>query len=105
MNNLDLLVGQTQRNLTYAYWALFGGVLAALIFLPRPIDESIRTLLITLAGVLGTLVTMQNQFWFARPRVAGVPDPTTTVTTSTGMPPDPVVAVTTTVPTPPQATP
>ena len=85
MTDLDLLIGRTQRNLTYVYWLLFSGVLAALIFIPRPLDDSTKTLLITFAGILGTLVTMQNQFWFARARAAGVPDPsTTTVSTPAG---------------------
>ena len=97
MTDLDLLIGRTQRNLTYVYWFLFSGVLAALIFIPRPLDDSTKTLLITLAGILGTLVTMQNQFWFARTRAAGVPDPTTTtVTTPSATENPPSVAVTVT---------
>lgn len=82
MTELDKLIAHTQRNVTYAYWVLFAVVIGTLIFLPRPLDESIKTLLITLAGILGTLVTFQNQFWFARSRTAGVPDPTTTTTTT-----------------------
>lgn len=84
MNTLDQLIATTQRNITYAYWALFGLALLALMFLPRPLDESTKTLLITLLSVLGTLITQQNSFWFARQRLAGVPDPQATTTTTTG---------------------
>lgn len=94
MNELDHLIARTQRNITYAYWALFGGALAALIFLKKPLDESTKTILITLLGVLGTLITMQNQFWFARQRTAGVPDPSPTTVIQTG---DPNAPTTTTV--------
>ncbi len=90
MKDLDTLIANTQRNLTYVYWLLFAAVLGTLLFLPRPLDESIKTLLITLAGILGTLVTMQNQFWFSRPRVAGIPDPATTTTTTVTTPSTPV---------------
>lgn len=80
MEPIALLIANTQRNLTYVYWLLFAGVIGILLFLPRPLDESIKTLLITMAGILGTLVTMQNQFWFSRNRTSGVPDPATTTT-------------------------
>lgn len=82
MNALDDLIARTQRTITYAYCALFAGAIAALLFLPKPLDDSTKTLLITLLGVLGTLITMQNQFWFARSRTAGIPDPVTTTTTT-----------------------
>jgi hypothetical protein len=82
MSPLDALIARAQRNITYAYIVLFAGAIAALLFLPRPLDDSTKTLLITLLGVLGTLVTMQTQFWYARNRTGGVPDPATTTTTT-----------------------
>ncbi len=82
MNALDALIARTQRNITYGYCVLFAAAIAALLFLPKPLDDSTKTLLITLLGVLGTLITMQNQFWFARSRTAGIPDPATTTTTT-----------------------
>ena len=78
--SIDTIVGRTQRNLTYLYWFLFALVLAALVFLPRPMDESSRTVLQMLLAILGTLITQQSSFWFARVRTAGVPDPTQVVT-------------------------
>ena len=105
MTPLDLLIARTQRHLTFIYWLLFAAVLGALIFVPRPLDDSVKTLLITMAGILGTLVTMQNQFWFARQRTAGVPDPTTTTTTTTKIDPGPPATIeTTTTPAPPVPT-
>lgn len=80
MNPLDEMLAKIQRNITYGYMILFGACLGAFIFLPKPLDESIKAVLIGLTGVLGTLITMQNQFWFARSRSATVPDPTTTTT-------------------------
>lgn len=80
---MDLLLAKTQRNITYAYVLLFAFALGALLFLPKPLDDSTKTMLITMIGVLGTLITMQNQFWFARSRPAGVPDPTVPTTTTT----------------------
>lgn len=83
MNPLDLLIGQTQRNITYLYWGLFSAALAGLLFLPKPIDESVKTVLLMLLATLATIITQQSSFWYARQRSAGVPDPTvTTVTTS-----------------------
>jgi hypothetical protein len=84
MTMLDLLIAKTQRNITYAYWALFSSALLALFCLPRPLDDSTKTLLITLLSVLGTLITQQNSFWFARHRPGGIPDPQATTTTTTG---------------------
>lgn len=91
MDAVDKLIANTQRNVTYLYMALFAAAIAGLIFLPKPLDDSVKTILITMLGILGTLVTMQNQFWFARPRSAGVPDPTVITTTS---PPGQTVSVT-----------
>jgi len=80
MTDLDILIGQSQRNITYGYIALFALALAGLVFLPKPIDEPTNTLLTTLLSVLGTILVQQSSFWFARNRPAGVPDPTTTTT-------------------------
>jgi hypothetical protein len=105
LKDLDTLIGSTQRNITYVYIALFAGALAALLFLPRPLDESTKTLLITLLGILGTLITQQSNFWFARQRTAGVPDPSTTTTsTTTTTTPTPAIVQTTTTGAPPNET-
>lgn len=77
---IDLLIAKTQRNISYLYWLLFAGALIALMFLPKPLEDSTKTLLITLLSVLGTLITQQNSFWYARSRAGGIPDPNTTTT-------------------------
>ena len=76
MNDLDSLIANAQRNITYGYILLFTLSLAALIFMPKPIDPQTNTLLVTLLSVLGTILVQQSSFWFARQRSAGVPDPT-----------------------------
>jgi len=83
MNDLDLLIAKAQRSITYLYWFLFAVSLGGLLFLPKPIDDSIKTLLLMMLGALITLITQQSSFWFARQRAAGVPDPTTTTTSTT----------------------
>lgn len=79
MNPLDDVVARTQRNVTYGYMSMFAFAMGALFFLPKPLDEFTKTLLISLLSVLGTLITQQSSFWMARQRTAGVPDPQQTV--------------------------
>jgi hypothetical protein len=100
MDTIDTLIARTQRNITYLYCVLFAAVLAVLILLPKPLDQATNTLLISLLSVLGLLITQQSNFWFARSRTAGVPDPiTTTSTTTTPTPIGVSTNVTTTTPT------
>lgn len=75
MNEIDLLIAKTQRNLTFAYCLLIAVVLLAFLFLPKPLDEATKTLLSIVLTALIALVQQQNAFWFARQRAAGVPDP------------------------------
>lgn len=70
---LDLHVAKTQANVTYGYMLLFGGAVAALIFIRKQVDPQLNTLLVTLLSVLGTIMVQQSSFWFARNRSAGVP--------------------------------
>lgn len=70
---LDLHVAKTQANVTYGYMILFGGAVAALIFIRKQVDPQLNTLLVTLLSVLGTIMVQQSSFWFARQRTAGVP--------------------------------
>lgn len=83
MNNLDREIANTQRNITYAYVALIATVLVAFLFMPKPIDEATKTLLSIILTALIALAQQQSSFWFARQRVAGVPDPATTTSTTT----------------------
>lgn len=79
--NLDVLIGRTQRNTTYLYAFLVISSILFLIFLPNP-SEVAKTILVSIANVFGTVIVMQNTFWFGRPRGAGVPDPTAPGTTT-----------------------
>jgi hypothetical protein len=98
MTQLDLLIGQTQRNITYVYAVIFVLSIGLLIFLPSP-SEVAKTILIASSATLGTILIMQNQFWYGRPRGAGIPDPvTTTITTQTPQPPAPQTTTVTTTP-------
>lgn len=98
MTQLDILIGQTQRNITYVYAGIFVLSIGLLIFLPNP-SEVAKTILIGSSATLGTILIMQNQFWYGRPRGAGVPDPvTTTITTQTPPPPAPQTTTVTTSP-------
>lgn len=87
MTTLDQMIANTQRNVTYLYALIFVASIALLIFLPNP-SEVAKTILIASSATLGTILIMQNTFWYGRPRSAGVPDPTTIQTTTTGEPPN-----------------
>jgi len=81
--NPDVMIARTQRNTTYLYGFLFALVLAALVFLPKPMDETSKTVLQMLLAGLLTLITAQNSFWFLRQRAAGLTNPVITTTTTT----------------------
>jgi hypothetical protein len=99
MTQLDLLIARTQRNNTYLYALIFVLSISLLIFLPDP-SEVAKTILIASSATLGTILIMQNQFWYGRPRGAGIPDPvTTTITTETPSPPAPQTTTVTLTPT------
>lgn len=98
MNALDLFIARTQRNTTYLYACIFVLSIGLLIFLPNP-SEVAKTILIASSATLGTILIMQNQFWYGRPRGAGIPDPvTTTIKTETPPPPAPQTTTVTTTP-------
>lgn len=79
MSELDLLIGKSQRDLSRATLVILVVVLGLLLVPPMfgapPINQTVENiLLVILGGVLGGYAA-QNQFWFGRPRSAGVPDP------------------------------
>jgi hypothetical protein len=97
MNSLDDLIAQTQRNLSYFDRVLFAVILILLGLTPlmgKPYDEWLQNILLIMVGALIGHLTNQNQFWFMRQRVSGVPDPTATTTTTTT--PNPAIVRTTT---------
>lgn len=81
MNDLDMYIAQTQRAATFFYMRLFGCCIVGLIVIALfPTDSTamnatIVTLLTTGATTLANLLMQQSNFWFARSRGGGVPDP------------------------------
>lgn len=81
---IDMLIATTQKRVTYLYFTIFALVLMSLVgtifvqtWVPGlDVPDGLQTLLTSLLGVLTALITMQSQFWFARSRGGGVPDPT-----------------------------
>lgn len=80
--NLDLMTGHAQRDLSRGTLLVIAGVLYAL-FLGPNLDALAEKLLLVMLGGLVTAWAGQNQFWFGRPRGAGIPNPETTTTTTT----------------------
>jgi hypothetical protein len=80
--NIDLLIGRTQRSISTGTLWVIAGVLAALLFL-EGVDAVVKDLLLLVLGALLGGWASQNQFWFGRPRGAGVPDPSLTETKTT----------------------
>lgn len=81
-DSIDGLIARTQRSLSNLTLMVIAGVLAAL-FLLEGVDSVVKDLLLLVLGaVLGGWAS-QNQFWFGRPRGAGVPDPSLTETKTT----------------------
>jgi hypothetical protein len=82
VNSIDLIIARTQRLITVLTLALIAGVVVA-IFIVTDISATVEKILIfILGGLMGGYAT-QSQFWYGRPRAAGVPDPSVTTTTST----------------------
>lgn len=96
-DSIDGLIARTQRSLSNRTLIVIAGVLAALFLLK--VDSGVRDLLLLVLGALLGGYASQNQFWYGRPRGAGVPDPVaTTITTSTQPPPQPQTTTITTMP-------
>jgi hypothetical protein len=68
MNSTDYLLAKAQISLSHLMSGGFLAVIFVLIFFHRDLDDTSKTLLTGLAGVLGTIVTQQNGYWFQRQR-------------------------------------
>jgi len=82
MYDVDKLLARAQVGLACLFSFGFFGLLAGLIFFHRDMTPTELTILTGLVSVLGTLLALQMNFFFARTRPAALPDPTTTTTST-----------------------
>ena len=68
MNDTDHLLARAQVSLSHIMAGGFLAVIFVLIFFHAMLDDTSKTLLTGLAGVLGTIVTQQSGYWFQRQR-------------------------------------
>jgi len=74
MNRVDVLLARAQVGIALLMAAGFLGVIYVLIFYHGTLDDTSKTLLTGLAGVLGTIVTQQSGYFFARHRPNEAPE-------------------------------
>jgi hypothetical protein len=82
-SDVDRLLARAQVGLAFLFSFGFFGVLFFLMLYHRELSPTELTTLTGLVSVLGTLLALQMNFFFARTRPAALPDPTTTSTTTT----------------------
>jgi hypothetical protein len=92
--NIDSLLARAQVGLCFLTTFGFFGLLTVLIFWHKDMNTQAVTILTGLVSVLGTIWTMQMQFFFSRTRHQALPDPPPGTVITTATPPS-VVAVTT----------
>lgn len=83
MYDVDRILARAQVGLAILFSVGFFGLLFSLIFFHRDMSPTELTILTGLVSVLGTLLALMMNFFFARTRPAALPDPTTTSTTTT----------------------
>lgn len=77
MNQVDVLLARAQVGLAFFFAAAFVAVLIMLfmgIAGIAALPESAIQLLVGMAGVLGTIVTLQQNYFFARHRAPSAPE-------------------------------
>jgi hypothetical protein len=90
----DLLLARAQVIIAILFAVGFFGVLFALMFFAKAMSDTVVTILTGLVSVLGTLLALIMNFFFARqrPQADSIPDPTTTTkTTTTTTTPTPMI--------------
>jgi hypothetical protein len=83
MNNVDTMLARAQVGLAFLFALGFFALLGVLLMVHREMTPTELTILTGLVSVLGTLLALMMNFFFARTRPAALPDPATTTTTST----------------------
>lgn len=86
MNFADKLLACAQVGLALLFAIGFFAVLFFLMLYHKEMSATEITILTGLVSVLGTLLALQQNFFFARTRPAALPDPATTTTTTTTTP-------------------
>ena len=81
--DVDQLLARAQVGLAVLFSIGFFGVLFALMFYHKEMSTTEVTILTGLVSVLGTLLALMMNFFFARTRPAALPDPTVTSSTTT----------------------
>jgi hypothetical protein len=88
MSDVDKLLARAQVGMAFMFAVGFISVLLVLVFWAKDLPPIVNTLLTGLLGVFGTIVTLQQNFLFARQRGGGIPDPATATVTQTQTAPD-----------------
>jgi hypothetical protein len=68
VNTVDQLLAKSQVRLAYLYGVGFIGLIFVIIFWHKELDKDSYAMLTGLAGVLGTIATQQNGYFFQRQR-------------------------------------
>jgi hypothetical protein len=68
MNAVEVLLARSQVRLAYLYGIGFIGLIFVIIFWHKELDKDSYAMLTGLAGVLGTIATQQNGYFFQRQR-------------------------------------
>lgn len=84
--DMDLLLARAQVYMALLFGAGFIALLAGLLFLHSEMTNTTLTIVTTMLTVLGTLLTLQMNFFYARQRPHALPDPSTTTTTTVTTP-------------------
>jgi hypothetical protein len=92
--DVDLMLARAQVGMSFLFAILIFALLFVLIFMHEAISGVALTIITSVIASLITVLTLQQNFFFARQRPHALPDPTntTTTTTSTTTPPPVVVA-------------
>lgn len=85
--NTDHLLARAQVGMAFLFALAFIAVLLVLLLSLTGVHElapSVNTLLTGLLGVFGTIITLQQNYFFARQRPTTLPDPVSTPTPTPG---------------------
>lgn len=80
MKDADLLLVRAQVGLAFFFSFGFIGAVFVMVFFNGTLSQTANTLLTGLLGVLGTIVTQQMNYFYARQRTLGLSDPSQIVT-------------------------